>query len=134
MAIDVIRAVTALLSTCSRRVSRAARRLRGARQIKALALSRVMPYLGSRRRKRVGEEKRRREKIGGGDDEELRLELDDDEVWRRGIIMGEKCQPLDFSGVIYYDSDGRQLAGVPTTRSPMRSPLPAFLAEEKAWK
>nr|ACG29454.1 hypothetical protein [Zea mays] len=39
--------------------------------------------------------------------------------------MGERCQPLDFSGVIYYDAEGRRLAQPPPPRSPMRSPLPA---------
>lgn len=53
---------------------------------------------------------------------------EDDGVWRRTILMGEKCQPLDFSGVIYYDADGRRLSEVPTPRSPMRSPLPSFAA------
>ncbi|CAL5038371.1 unnamed protein product [Urochloa decumbens] len=46
-------------------------------------------------------------------------------VWRKEILMGERCQPLDFSGVIYYDADGRRLAHPPPPRSPMRSPLPA---------
>ncbi|KAF3334895.1 hypothetical protein FCM35_KLT21499 [Carex littledalei] len=27
-------------------------------------------------------------------------------IWQRQIMMGEKCQPLDFSGVIYYDING----------------------------
>lgn len=59
----------------------------------------------------------------GEPEEEMQGE---DGVWRRTILMGEKCQPLDFSGVIYYDADGRQLAAVPTPRSPLRSPLPSF--------
>ncbi|KAJ1259368.1 hypothetical protein BS78_10G149100 [Paspalum vaginatum] len=46
-------------------------------------------------------------------------------VWRKEILMGERCQPLDFSGVIYYDAEGRRLAQPPPPRSPMRSPLPA---------
>ncbi|KAJ0981207.1 hypothetical protein J5N97_009462 [Dioscorea zingiberensis] len=32
-----------------------------------------------------------------------------DGVWRKTILMGEKCKPLDFSRAIYYDSEGRQL-------------------------
>ncbi|OVA06761.1 hypothetical protein BVC80_8989g31 [Macleaya cordata] len=44
-------------------------------------------------------------------------------LWQRGIIMGEKCQPPDFSGVIYYDVDGKQLSEIPP-RSPRTSPLP----------
>lgn len=30
-------------------------------------------------------------------------------VWRKAILMGDKCQPLDFSGVIYYDENGNKL-------------------------
>ncbi|XP_074374446.1 uncharacterized protein LOC141714849 [Apium graveolens] len=46
-------------------------------------------------------------------------------VWQRTILMGDKCQPLDFSGVIYYDSDGNKLSEVPM-RSPRASPLPSY--------
>ncbi|KAK1427258.1 hypothetical protein QVD17_15941 [Tagetes erecta] len=45
-----------------------------------------------------------------------------DGVWRREILMGDKCQPLDFSGVIYYDKDGNLLTELPM-RSPRASPL-----------
>lgn len=37
---------------------------------------------------------------------------DDDEdeaVWKRSIIMGERCRPLEFSGKILYDSEGNLL-------------------------
>ncbi|KAL9427757.1 hypothetical protein AB3S75_029857 [Citrus x aurantiifolia] len=34
---------------------------------------------------------------------------DDDAVWRRTIMRGEKCRPLDFSGKIEYDSEGNLL-------------------------
>ncbi|KAE8124994.1 hypothetical protein FH972_019832 [Carpinus fangiana] len=47
-------------------------------------------------------------------------------VWQRTILMGDKCEPLDFSGVIYYDSDGKQLNEVPL-KSPRASPLPGYL-------
>lgn len=38
-------------------------------------------------------------------------EQDDDEVavWRKTILMGERCRPLDFSGKILYDSQGNLL-------------------------
>uniref|UniRef100_A0A803M467 Uncharacterized protein n=1 Tax=Chenopodium quinoa TaxID=63459 RepID=A0A803M467_CHEQI len=35
--------------------------------------------------------------------------LDDDAVWKKTIIKGEKCKPLDFSGKIEYDSEGNLL-------------------------
>ncbi|KAJ0614924.1 hypothetical protein HanIR_Chr02g0068021 [Helianthus annuus] len=44
-------------------------------------------------------------------------------VWQKEILMGDKCEPLDFSGVIYYDKDGNLLTEVPT-RSRCASPLP----------
>ena len=47
-------------------------------------------------------------------------------VWQRSILMGDKCQPLDFSGVIYYDSNGQQISEIPL-RSPRASPLPGYL-------
>lgn len=31
-------------------------------------------------------------------------------VWQKGILMGEKCQLPDFSGVIVYDSQGKLVA------------------------
>lgn len=61
-----------------------------------------------------GEEERGQGKKEGGEG-----------VWKKTILMGEKCQPLDFSGVIYYDSEGRRLRELPP-RSPMRSPLPSI--------
>ncbi|MED6172279.1 hypothetical protein PIB30_048641 [Stylosanthes scabra] len=45
-------------------------------------------------------------------------------VWQKAILMGDKCEPLDFSGVIYYDSNGKQVSGIPV-RSPRASPVPA---------
>ncbi|KAK7304198.1 hypothetical protein RJT34_15317 [Clitoria ternatea] len=34
-------------------------------------------------------------------------------VWQKAILMGDKCEPLDFSGVIYYDSNGKQMNEMP---------------------
>jgi len=53
-------------------------------------------------------------------------EFGDGGVWQKAILMGDKCQPLDFSGVIYYDGSGKQLNEVPL-KSPRASPLPAYL-------
>ncbi|KGN64104.1 uncharacterized protein LOC105434785 [Cucumis sativus] len=68
---------------------------------------------------------KKKNKRGAGDAEEE--EWGDGGVWQKAILMGDKCEPLDFSGVIYYDSNGKQLNEVPL-RSPRASPLPAFLA------
>ncbi|CAL9771068.1 unnamed protein product, partial [Musa acuminata subsp. burmannicoides] len=114
MAIGLLHAVTALVSAWSRNMSRAARKLSRRRS------SFIPSFRG-----------KKKERDGGFGDEDTEGELEEemqgeDGVWRRTILMGEKCQPLDFSGVIYYDADGRQLAEVPTPRSPLRSPLPSF--------
>ncbi|XP_050238069.1 uncharacterized protein LOC126687552 [Mercurialis annua] len=53
-------------------------------------------------------------------------EFGDGGVWQKAILMGDKCQPLDFSGVIYYDSVGKQLDELPN-RSPRASPSPGYL-------
>lgn len=51
-------------------------------------------------------------------------------VWQRSILMGDKCQPLDFSGVIYYDESGKKVDQLPL-RSPRASPLPGYLARAR---
>ncbi|KQK04611.1 uncharacterized protein LOC104583082 [Brachypodium distachyon] len=44
------------------------------------------------------------------------VDVDDGEgIWRRAILMGGRCQPLDFAGAIHYDSFGRRLDRPPTT-------------------
>ncbi|XP_059639758.1 uncharacterized protein LOC132282154 [Cornus florida] len=43
----------------------------------------------------------------GEGEEEFKDE--DEAVWKRTIIMGERCRPLDFSGKIVYDSQGNLL-------------------------
>lgn len=45
-------------------------------------------------------------------------------LWQKSILMGERCRPPEFSGVIYYDNYGNQLSEMP--RSPRASPLPSF--------
>ncbi|KAG0495942.1 hypothetical protein HPP92_000633 [Vanilla planifolia] len=47
---------------------------------------------------------------------------DDDEcVWKRSIIMGEKCQLPDFSGAIFYDSTGNLVAPGSADRAETRA-------------
>ena len=84
--------VSSLVQTCTRRVSRATRRLLRHRKKPAAAL---------RARGAAAIDKK------GG---EVAL-------WSRRILMGERCQPLDFAGAIHYDSFGRRLARPPTPRS-----------------
>ncbi|KAK4773375.1 hypothetical protein SAY87_028394 [Trapa incisa] len=52
-------------------------------------------------------------------------------VWQRSILMGGKCDPLNFSGVIYYDEKGKKLDELPL-RSPRASPFPSYLSRSRA--
>ncbi|KAK1425606.1 hypothetical protein QVD17_20960 [Tagetes erecta] len=49
-------------------------------------------------------------------------------LWQKEILMGVKCQPPEFSGVIYYDCDGKQVSEFPprSPRSPRVVPSPEF--------
>ncbi|KAM0933241.1 hypothetical protein DsansV1_C36g0231801 [Dioscorea sansibarensis] len=136
---ELIHSVTTLMSVCTKHVSRAAKKLRDHSTVSASKLAaaaapvrrKTMPLIArgasylpffkpKKNRKRIQtpqeEEEEEGEEYGGGGGG----------VWRRSILMGEKCQPLDFSGVIYYDSNGKQLSEIPVPRSPLRSPLPSF--------
>ncbi|XP_062233928.1 uncharacterized protein LOC133931137 [Phragmites australis] len=112
MGASLLQAVVALMSQCTRRLQRAARTMatgaaKGTSSPPRVVLSWKKAFsLGPSARGAGGKE------AEGG-------------VWRKEILMGERCQPLDFSGVIYYDAEGRRLAQPPPPRSPMRSPLPA---------
>jgi hypothetical protein len=53
---------------------------------------------------------------GSSDDEEAAVE-DEEAVWRKAIIMGEKCRPLEFSGHITFDSYGNQLPPPPAKKA-----------------
>jgi len=43
----------------------------------------------------------------------IRHQKDDRCLWKKTILMGEKCQPLQFPGAIFYDSEGNQLSMPP---------------------
>lgn len=38
---------------------------------------------------------------------------DEEAVWKRTIIMGERCRPLEFSGKISYDENGNSIVESP---------------------
>ncbi|XVE58707.1 hypothetical protein DITRI_Ditri04bG0190600 [Diplodiscus trichospermus] len=67
-----------------------------------------------------------RKKLGEENGKDVGDDFGDGGVWQRAILMGDKCQPLDFSGVICYDSQGNQLDELPI-RSPRASPMPGYL-------
>jgi hypothetical protein len=52
---------------------------------------------------------------GSSDDEEA-VE-DEVAVWRKAIIMGERCRPLEFSGHIAFDSNGNLLPPGPAKKA-----------------
>ncbi|KAL6993972.1 hypothetical protein U1Q18_012082 [Sarracenia purpurea var. burkii] len=54
-----------------------------------------------------------RRKVQNDEEEAEELDDDDEAVWKRTIIMGEKCRPLDFSGQISYDCHGNLLPSSP---------------------
>lgn len=125
---SLAQAVAALVGTCTRRLSRAARRLHHLRPRDGVAASfssrAIVPFLGGGGVvKKASSSSSSKSKTKGR--KAAAEEQADDGVWRKEIMMGERCQPLDFSGVIYYDAEGHRLAQPPPPRSPLRSPLPA---------
>ncbi|CAL0317684.1 unnamed protein product [Lupinus luteus] len=44
-----------------------------------------------------------------GDGEGDYGDKDEEVLWRKNILMGERCRPIDFSGKILYDSEGSML-------------------------
>ncbi|CAL4909817.1 unnamed protein product [Urochloa decumbens] len=96
---ELLGRVSSLVETCTRRVSRATRRLLRHRKQAATkppaAVAAALCARGAAIDKKGGEVA----------------------LWSRRILMGERCQPLDFAGAIHYDSFGRPLARPPTPRS-----------------
>lgn len=88
MAGGLLSKASSAVAACARRVSRATRRL-----LRARLLRRGGGGGGGETGKPDGG--------GGGGGEGL---------WRRAILMGERCEPLSFPGAIHYDSRGRRLS------------------------
>ncbi|KAL5544704.1 hypothetical protein UlMin_008488 [Ulmus minor] len=76
------------------------------------------------KRNKTGDDRRETAAVGPED------EWGDGGVWQRSILMGGKCQPLDFSGAIFYDNNGNKVNELPI-RSPRASPLPGYLERAK---
>ncbi|KAJ1282965.1 hypothetical protein BS78_03G091500 [Paspalum vaginatum] len=52
------------------------------------------------------------------DEEDRAVGAEDEEVlWKKTIIMGDKCRPLQFSGRIAFDADGNPLPPEPEVAS-----------------
>ncbi|KAL0904494.1 hypothetical protein M5K25_026616 [Dendrobium thyrsiflorum] len=133
---EVMEKATELMATLQRNFLSVARRLRSATARSNLdsrfsSGRRLIPFVANGMRRlstgctsRNGFSRYSMRRIAEDEEEE---EEEKEEVWKRTILMGEKCQPLEFSGAIYYDSKGTRVA------APPRSPLPSLLlsAEEK---
>ncbi|XP_020595859.1 uncharacterized protein LOC110035889 [Phalaenopsis equestris] len=125
-----------LLATCQRHLSSATRRVRSAavgRKLDSRFSSGryVIPFVSNGIRRlttgctlRKGFSRHSMRTM-----EEENEEQEEEEMWKKTILMGEKCQPLEFSGAIYYDSKGSKLA-MPL-RSPIRTPLLTTYNDEK---
>ncbi|KAK4430169.1 hypothetical protein Salat_1317600 [Sesamum alatum] len=52
---------------------------------------------------------------------------DESGLWQKAILMGERCQPPEFSGVIYYDYSGNRIPEMPKSpRATSMAPLKSF--------
>ncbi|KAK2451000.1 nucleolar protein [Trifolium repens] len=72
--------------------------------------NKTMPFIEKMKKKKKGKE-----------------DWGDGGVWQKAIMMGDKCEPLDFSGVIYYDSNGKQV-----NEFPLRTPTAVAAATSHA--
>lgn len=130
LAIGLFISVPALVVLCAKHVRRAPQR-HGAKtstsgnsilapkpspkaQLVSSISNKVIPFIY---KKKVGEES------SGAEVEEG---FGEGGLWQREILVGDKCRPPEFSGVIYYDSYGNQLSEMPP-RTPRASSLPVGL-------
>ncbi|XP_047043914.1 uncharacterized protein LOC124648154 [Lolium rigidum] len=114
----IVGRVSSLVAVCTRRVSRATRRLLRHRHRYGVG-SGASTASYRRRTRPVGSDsfftRPREQQQDAGMETTDEAEGDGEGVvWRRAILMGERCQPLDFAGAIHYDSFGRRLARPPT--------------------
>ncbi|TVU34517.1 hypothetical protein EJB05_16352, partial [Eragrostis curvula] len=106
MAGGLLSKASSAVAFCARRVSRATRRLLRSRRRRS-----------HQDRRQLVPAHRHRQESPCDDDNEVEKEGEGEGLWRRAILMGERCQPLDFPGVIHYDSFGRRLSAPPPPRS-----------------
>ncbi|KAE8815061.1 hypothetical protein D1007_07565 [Hordeum vulgare] len=89
---SLISKVSGAVSASARSVSRATRSL----------------LVRGRRSRRSNGHKKEREAAAAATNTAV-CEDDSGALWRRDILMGERCEPLNFSGAIHYDSQGRPI-------------------------
>lgn len=127
----IMQSVSTLLILCAKQAILASRKLKDNSKISSDSpmIQRPKKLIASISNKAI--KMRHRKRRGGGDGnirDDGGRELGDDGLWQREILMGDKCQPLDFSGVIYYDRNGKRTEEYPT-RSPRASPLPGYVTK-----
>ncbi|XP_066309172.1 uncharacterized protein [Miscanthus floridulus] len=106
--------VSSAAAACARRVSRATRRLLQRARRPRRDFSQLVPTDDHQE-----EEANDADEEGGGEEE--------GGLWRRTVLMGERCKPLDFPGAIHYDSSGRLLPAAPSPRSTGKQAAGALL-------
>ncbi|KAL2509859.1 uncharacterized protein Fot_33506 [Forsythia ovata] len=127
--ITVTQPITSFWSLCTKHASRAAKKLASGSPKYPLTKPKQLLMTVSNKAMKFRRKKGSGEKFGGDDDDSS---FGDEGLWQRNILMGDKCEPLDFSGVIYYDNSGNRLPEAPG-KSPRASPLPryAYVSTEK---
>ncbi|KAI3513287.1 hypothetical protein L1887_20616 [Cichorium endivia] len=113
----VLQSITNLLLLCAKQTIIASKKLKNNTKIAQGSPKKLISSISNKAIKL----RHRMKKTG-----EKGAEYGNDGLWRREILMGDKCQPLDFSGVIYYDKDGNLLSELPM-RSPRASPFPSYV-------
>ncbi|CAI9779209.1 unnamed protein product [Fraxinus pennsylvanica] len=114
-AVNVIQPFTSFWSLCTKHASRAAKKMASGSPNSPLTKPKQLLMTVSNKAMKFRRKKNPGENLGG----------DEEGLWKRTILMGEKCQPLDFSGVIYYDCDGKQLPEA-LGKSPLARTLPLY--------
>ncbi|CAI9761875.1 unnamed protein product [Fraxinus pennsylvanica] len=129
LATPAIRPFTSFWSLCANHVSRAAKKMAAGSPKSPLTKPKQLLITVSNKAMKFRRKKNSGDKFGGDDDD---ITFGDEGLWQRTILMGDKCEPLDFSGVIYYDCDGKRLPEAPG-KSPRASPLLryAYVSPEK---
>lgn len=122
LSIPVIQPFTSFWSLCAKHVSRAAKKMASGSPKSPLPKTKHLLMTVSNKAMKFRRKKNTGDKFGGDDDD---ISFGDEGLWQRAILMGDKCEPLNFSGVIYYDCDGKKLPE-PPGKSPRASPLPRY--------
>ena len=130
LAVGLFITVSAVVALCAKHARRVSRKheteptdskfvpqspLRSPRDLMTTISNKAIPFIHHRKTETEA-------KIGGEKAEEG---FGEGGLWQKTILMGEKCQPQEFSGVIYYDCKGNRISEMPP-RSPRTSPLPSF--------